>query len=149
MSRKKNALREHEIAPWTTGQTEPPTSGFLPLAEFITTITDSSEENTENFADYAGDGNEVEYLVGRSEKWDVEGTWNPDNPAQKLIADMKRKQSDDERKIWHRITENDGTVVVGPAKVLNIVAGSGDAAAYEDFKCSINYDGTPEVAPSA
>src|SRR5215467_3725603 len=112
MARKKNALRLHEIALWKEEDTAAPTTGFLPLAEFITKITDSSKETTETFADYAGDGNEAEYFVSRTETWQVEGTWNPTNPAQKLIADMKRVQSDDDRKIWLRVTENDGKVVL-------------------------------------
>ncbi|MCL2676252.1 MAG: phage tail protein [Streptococcaceae bacterium] len=149
MARKKNALRLHEIAPWSSSDTAAPTTGFLALAEFITTVNDNSEEKTETFADYAGDGNEIDYLVGRAEKWDFEGTWNPTNPAQKLIAEKKRSQNDDDRKVWFRITENDGTVVLGVAKALNIVAGSGDAAAYEDFKCSLIYAETPTITPGA
>ena len=148
MSRNKNAKRQHEVADWATGQTEPPTT-WLALAKFIPTITDASSDVTEAFADYAGDGTETDYLVSRPEVWDVEGHWDPTDAAQALITSKKRAQNDDERKVWHRITENDGTVVVGIAKALNIVAGSGDASAYEEFKCSLHFVNTPDINPGA
>jgi len=48
-----------------------------------------------------------------------------------------------------KITENDGTVVVGLAKALNIVAGSGQASEYEEFKCSLHFVNTPKITPGA
>nr|DAT47490.1 MAG TPA: tail tube protein [Caudoviricetes sp.] len=147
MVRQKNALRKHFIADYTSGQNTPPTedSSWLRLAKKITTISDNSEEQTESEGDYAGDGTEVEVLTGRSESWSAEGTYDPGDAAQKLIASKKRKVTDDERLVWHKIEETNGDVVIGLAKVLNIIAGSGDATAYEEFKCDINFTEQPEV----
>ena len=144
MARQKNALRKHEIAPYD-GEEEVPTSGWLPFGKNITSITDESEEKTDTAGDYSGDGNEEEVLIGRSEKWKYEGTDDTDDPAQTLIRNLKRKQTDEERMIWHRVTEADGTVVVGPAKVLEIVAGGGDATEYGAFTGTINFKGTPTI----
>jgi hypothetical protein len=148
MTRRKNALRIHELAPYTAptdgGEpTVPAEDAWLRFAKRITSISDDSEESTESEGDYAGDGTEEDVLTGRSEKWKYEGTYDPTDPAQKLIKDLKRKTNDDDRLIWHRIHESDGTVVTGVAKVLDIVAGGGDATDYEDFTGSINFIKTP------
>lgn len=149
MARKKNALRIHEIQAYTDGDDTAPTDGWLRFGKNITKIEDDSDENTDTAGDYVGDGNEEEILIGRAEKWKYEGTDDTDDPAQTLIRSMKRAQTDDDRMIWHRITEADGTVVVGPAKVLDIVAGGGDATEYGDFTGTINFKGLPTVtAPS-
>lgn len=143
MARKKNALRKHFVAPYVEGEEEP--KELLRLGVNIATIEDDSEESTESAGDYAGDGNEVEVLTGRSEKWKVDGTYDPTDPAQKLIAGMKRTNTDSERLIWHKIEENDGSIVIGVAKALEIVAGGGDATEYETFSCSLAYTATPKV----
>lgn len=148
MARKKNALRKHELAPYTEGEDTPPTEGWVELARYITSISDDSEEKTDDGADYAGDGTEQDILTGRTEKWKYEGTYDPEDPAQQLIKSMKRKTSDDERLLWHRITESDGKVIVGVARVLDIVAGGGDATDYEDFTGTINFIKTPDEQES-
>jgi hypothetical protein len=145
MSRQKNASRTHEIAPWTSDDAAAPTAAYLDLGHFITTISDDSEEKTDTSADYAGDGNEVEVLTGRSEKWTVEGTYDPADPAHALIASMKRNTTDEGRQVWHRITESNGDVIEGVAKALNIVAGGGDAAEFEEFKFDLAFVATPTV----
>ena len=49
------------------------------------------------------------------------------------------------RKIWHRVVSADGAKEwVGRATVSAIVAGSGDASAYETFSCTIRFDRIPE-----
>ena len=148
--RKKNALRKHYVAPYGTG-TAPAADAedWLPLAKNITNIEDDSEEKTDTAGDYAGDGNEEDILTGRTEKWKYEGTWDPADPAQKLIADMKRSTTDADRMLFHKIVENDGTTIIGPAKALEIIAGGGDATDYEAFTGHLDFVGRPTVtAPS-
>ena len=73
-----------------------------------------------------------------------EGFYDPEDPAQALIAGLKYKTGDG-RKIWHKVVSADGKKEwVGRATVSAIVAGSGDASAYETFSCTIRFDRIPE-----
>jgi hypothetical protein len=140
MSKNKNALREHFIATYGAGtQPTADSTDWLPLALNISTITDDSDEKTDTGGDYAGDGSEVETFTGRTEKWTVEGDWDPTDPAQVMIDGLKREQTDEGRMIFHKIVETSGKIIIGPAKALGIVTGSGDATDYEDFKLSISH----------
>ena len=142
--RNKNAARQHSVAPYA-GEAVAPATGFEPLAKFITEITDSSDDVTDEFADYAGDGTVQTDVIGIQEAWDVSGTFDITDPAQALIAGMKRATGNG-RKVWHKIENSNGTeVVVGVATVLSIVAGSGAADEHEEFSCTLQYDQRPEI----
>jgi hypothetical protein len=142
--RNKNAKRQHFVAPFT-GNTEPATTDFIPLAKFITDITDGSEDQTDEFADYAGDGTVQTDIIGIQESWDISGTFDATDEAQALIAGMKRKVGTD-RKLWHLIIDSNGTEeVVGVATALSIVAGSGAADEHEAFSCTLKFDQRPTV----
>lgn len=145
MARNKNALRKHEIAPF--GEGVEPVTGYLELATYISSITDDTDEEIDDAAYYDGDGTPGNEVVSLSEVWTVEGTYDALDPAQKFIAEMKRKVGAS-RKIWHKITYVDGTVVEGPANVTGIVAGGGEATEYEAFGCVLNYTRIPTVKPA-
>ena len=145
--RNKNAKRQHFVAPYTSGQAEPNRADFLLLAKFITEITDSSDDQTDEFADYAGDGTVQTDITGIQEAWDITGTFDSTDDAQALIAGMKRQVGQD-RKIWHLIVDsNEIEEVIGVATVLNIVAGSGAADEHEEFSCTLQFDQRPTVRP--
>ncbi|MGR3742114.1 phage tail tube protein [Companilactobacillus sp. DQM5] len=146
--RQKNAKRKHFIAPWTSDEKKPEEADYLPLAHWITTLEDDSDEDTDDYGDYAGDGNKKSTLNGRTEKWNFEGTYDSADPAHKLIASMRRKTTDEERMVWHKIIETDGTIVEGPAMVMEPKAGSGDATDYEDLEGHIDYTQTPTETPA-
>lgn len=147
--RNKNALRIHEIQDYVPGQ-EPTEDGWLQLAHLISDISDSTNESTEEEAWYDGDGTPEETVTSVAEAYDVEGQWDSEDGAQVLIESKKRKIGD-ERKVWHRITRSDGKKrYTGRATALNIVAGSGNAAEYEAFGCTLRYDHIPaeeEITP--
>ncbi len=145
MARTKNALRKHEIALRTDEAM--PTEGFLELAKYIGSITDDTEEEKDEEVYYDGDGTPSNEVISLAEAWTVEGTYDPADPAQKAVADMKRKLGAS-RNIWHRITYTSGVVVEGPATVNDIVAGGGDAADYDAFSCVLNYTRIPTVTPA-
>jgi hypothetical protein len=147
MAKIKNALRRHYIAPFGETDVAPAedSEAWLRFAKAITTIEDDSEEKTDTGGDYAGDGNEVDTLIGRSEKWKYEGETDLSDPAQALIASMKRSAVDADRMVWHKIVETDGTVIIGQAKILEIVTGGGDATEFEAFTGHIDFVGTPTV----
>ena len=148
--RNKNAKRQHFVAPFTGENTVPALVDYLPLAKYITEITDSSEDQTEEFADYAGDGTVQTDVIGIQESWEVSGSFDATDAAQALIAGMKRDSSNNARKLWHLIIDSNGTEeVFGVATVLNIIVGSGPAEAHEEFSCTLQFDQRPTVRPHA
>lgn len=142
MARQKNALRGHFIAELDpTDKTKVPTE-WLELARWITEITDDTDETTEEFGDYSGDGTPSVDVISIAEKWSVAGTYDADDEAQVLVASKKRVLGQ-ERKIWHKIIQTDGKVFVGIATLSEIKAGTGEATGYEEFSCVLNYDAIP------
>lgn len=139
MGRQKNADRQHLIADYNGGEV-PEDSEFHALAQWITEITDASEEGTEEFGYYDGDGTpQIEVLTYR-EGYEVTGTYDPTNEAQSLVASKKRTLGTD-RYVWHKIISADGnSEVIGVATLSGIVAGAGEATAYEEFKCTITFN---------
>lgn len=142
MARKKNALRGHFVQAYVPG--EEVGTAWLELAKWISTIGDDTQETTEETAYYSGDGTPETEVVSVAGAYTPEGTFDPEDPAQALIAGLKYKTGDG-RKIWHRVVSADGKKEwVGRATVTSIVAGAGDASAYETFSCNIRFDSIPE-----
>lgn len=144
MARFKNALRGHFVAPIneTTPDTEP--TEWLELAKWISSITDDTEETTEETAYYDGDGTPEEEVTAVAGAYSVEGLYDSADPAQALIAGLKYKTGDG-RKLWHKVVSADGEKQwVGIATATGIVAGSGEASGYEEFACNLRYDQIPE-----
>lgn len=149
MARIKNALRQHLIQKYTPGE-ETPGEEWLELAAWITDITDDTQEETEDAAYYDGDGTPETEIISVAGAYNFEGTFDPEDPAQALIADMKYKTGMG-RKIWHKVVSADGKKEwMERSTVTSIVAGSGNAAEYEAFSCNIRFDKLPqetEVTP--
>lgn len=143
MARNKNALRGHFVQAYTPGQEEPGDE-WLELAKWITTIGDDTQEESEDMAYYDGDGTPETEITSVAGAYTPEGTYDPEDEAQALIAELKYKTGAG-RKIWHRVVSADGKKEwVGRATVSAIVAGAGDASAYEEFSCNIRFDQIPE-----
>lgn len=145
--RQKNAKRQHFIAPWTEDGTEPTEESWLRLAHWIETIEDDSDEDTDDQGFYDGDGNTESVLNGRTEKWNYSGSYDAADPAHVLLASMRRITNDDGRKVWHKIIETNGDVIIGIAKVMEPKAGGGDATDYETLEGHLDYIKTPTVTP--
>lgn len=91
-----------------------------------------------------GDGTPETTVTSVAGAYTPEGYYDSSDPAQKLIASKKYKTGVG-RKIWHRIVSSDGTKEwVGRATLTAIVAGAGDASAFETFSCNIRFDRIPE-----
>lgn len=144
MTRQKNALRGHFVAPYNNGTEPTGESAWLELAKWITDVSDDTDEKTEDQAFYDGDGTEETSVISVKGAYTFEGTYDPDDKAQALIAGMKYKTGD-ERKVWHKVVQSDKKKqFVGVATVTEIKAGSGAAADYEAFGCKISYNATPK-----
>lgn len=144
MARNKNALRGHFVAEYDPLTPDAPPTEWLELAKWISAIGDETEEETENTAYYDGDGTPETDIISVAGAYTAEGFYDPEDPAQALIAGLKYKTGDG-RKIWHKVVSADGTKEwVGRATVSAIVAGAGDASAYETFSCTIRFDRIPE-----
>lgn len=143
MARNKNALRQHFVQAYVPGE-EPTEGGWLQLAKYITNIGVDPNEETEEYADYAGDGTPTEDVISVARSYTPEGQYDPEDEAQELIAGLQYKIGD-ERKLWHKVVRADGKKEwVGRATALNIIAGAGEASAFEEFSCALRYDQIPD-----
>lgn len=142
--RKKNAKTIYEVADPVIGSAEPE---WFRLSKWITNISDDGSDNTEEQGDYDGDGNEKTVVLGYSEAYTVEGTYDKEDKAQNLI--LKKRRTPDNRAILLKVTVPDVETSVGLATVSEIKGpvGGGDATEYPAFGCRIAYDQTPEVTP--
>lgn len=143
--RLKNAKRKHYIAPWAseTPTTKPSPEAYQLLGKYIATINDESDEDTDDTGYYDGDGNSSEEVVSISAGFSFEGLHDSENPAQKMIADMKYKIGED-RRVWFKVVSADGKKQwEGVANVSGIKAGDGDATDYEGFGCTIKWIDLP------
>lgn len=144
MARIKNALRGHFIAPYVAGEEEP-AAEYLELAKWISNIGDNTNEETDDTGYYDGDGTKEESVVGIAIGYSFEGTYDPADEAQAMVAAMKTKIGD-ERKVWHKVVSSDGkTTWTGVANVSAIIAGAGEATEFEEFSCNITYIQIPKV----
>lgn len=142
MGKQKNALRGHFIQEYLPG--EEATEIWLELAHQISTIGDDTQEETEDEAYYDGDGTPETTVISVAGAYTPEGNYDSSDPAQELIAGLKYKTGDG-RKIWHKVVSSNGKKEwIGRATVTAIVAGAGDASAYEEFSCNIRFDSIPE-----
>lgn len=145
MVRNKNAKRKHLVAPFDPAQsnTVPNDDAFLPLAKYIETIDDDTDEETDDTGYYDGDGTPEETVVSVSGAYTAEGIYDPEDKAQALIANMKYKIGDG-RRLWHRVIESNGKKsFTQVANVSEIKAGSGDATDYEEFGCKLKWIKAP------
>lgn len=141
--RQKNALRGHFIGEVSAQTPSTPPETWLELAKWISNVGDETEEQTDDTGFYDGDGTPETSVVGVAGAYSFEGFYDPEDPAQAMIAGMKYKTGDD-RKVWHKVVSaSNDKQWVGMATVTDIIAGAGDATEYEDFSCTITFNQLP------
>lgn len=144
MARLKNALRKHYIGAFTAATPDKEPTDWLEVGKWISTISDETDEQTDDTGFYNGDGTKETSVIGVSGAYSFEGFHDAEDPAQAMIAAMKYKIGDD-RKLWHKVVSSDGKKqYVGLATVSDIIAGAGDATEFEDFSCTITYNQIPK-----
>lgn len=145
MARNKNSKRKHEVAPWVKGDVKPAEDAYKWLASGITTMSNDTEDVSEDYADYTGiDTTDV---TGVKAKWTPSGFVDHEDEAQKIIIDT-RFEVGDGRKIWHKWTETNGDVFEGVARILEPKVSGGDSNANEELSFTIAHEKTPEKTPA-
>lgn len=144
MARKKNALTEHYIAPIPSDNTEPE---WMRLAHFISSIEPSVDEETDDVAYYSGDGTPETDVISVKMSWEVEGTYDDDDPAHKLIRSLEFNTGEG-RKIMYKQVRQNGDTLIGPATLTEPVTTGGEASAHEPLTCTITWNRKPEITQS-
>ena len=140
MARKKNALTEY----WVGKYEDENSTADLPLARWISTVTDDGEEETEEYAFYDGDGTKETDVISVKKAYTFEGMHDIDDAAQKLIADLEF-ETGEARKIMFKQVRTDGTELTGRATVSEIKTTGGEASDYAPFNCRISWDAKPTM----
>lgn len=138
MAREKNALTKYYVGELTEE------NATLRLAKWISTVTDDSEEETEETGYYDGDGTPESDVISVRKVYTFEGLYDDEDPAMKFIAGLEFKTGED-RKIWFKQERTNGDVLEGPATVTDIVVTGGEATEYATFSCAISWDKTPTI----
>lgn len=144
MARQKNALTEYHVAPIVEGPGDPE---YNRLAKYISTVTDDSDEETEDQAWYDGDGTPEEDIVSVKKKYTFEGLYDDEDPAMKFIAGLEF-ETGDKRKIMFKQVRTNGDVLEGEATVSEIKVTGGEAAEYATFECAIAWNKRPTLTPA-
>ncbi|WDF02957.1 phage tail tube protein [Shouchella hunanensis] len=140
-ARQKNALTSYFVAPIPENGEEPE---WMELARWISSVTDDSDEGTEDMGYYDGDGTPETDVMSVKEAYSFEGTYDHTDPAMRFVASLKRNIGQ-ARKIMMKKVESHGDTAIGRATVANIVASGGEATEYGAFSCLISFDRKPEV----
>lgn len=144
MARMKNALRKHYVALIKEGDAKPAKEDYKILANYIATVSDETDEETDDTGFYDGDGTPEEFVTSVAAGYSFEGFHNPDDEAQKLITSMRYKLGED-RRVWFKVVSADGKKQwEEQANVSGIKAGDGDATEYEGFECTIRWIRLPK-----
>lgn len=141
MARNKNALTRHFIAELTEGETAPE---YKRLAHRITAINDASDETTEEYAYYSGNGTPTTDVETVRKAYDVEGQLDLDDPAQLIVYD-KEFETGDGRRVMYKQERTDGTILEGVAVISNIVVAGGEASDYAPITFTIGWEDKPSM----
>lgn len=143
MARKKNALTEYYVGAIPTGTTEPE---YFRLAKWVSTVTDDSEEETEDQGFYDGDGTPETDVISVKKTYTFEGFYDEEDPAMKFIAGLEF-ETGEKRKIMFKQVRTNGDTLEGKATVSEIKVTGGEATEYATFECTISWDKKPEITP--
>lgn len=142
MARKKNALTEYYVGDLTTSAGD----AKLRLAKWISSVSDDSDESTEETAFYDGDGTPESDVVSVKKSYSFEGMYDEADPAMKFIAGLEL-ETGEARKIAFKQVRTDGSTLTGRATVTEIKVTGGEASEYATFSCVIGWDSKPTVTP--
>lgn len=139
MVKNKNVKRKHYIGPYkeATPDTPPTAQEYLWIAKGIKESSPENDEETDDFADFAGDGTQEELVVSKRRGRSFEGLRDTDDKAQNFIADKQDAVGDD-LLVWYKEVDATGkTQYEGPARLSEIEIGDGEASENESIKFKI------------
>lgn len=142
MTRFKNALTGYFVDAWNNAS--PPTNATLELAKWISTVTDDTDETTEDQGFYDGDGTPETDVTAVKKTYTFSGFYDETDEAQKFIAGLEFATGEG-RKIAFKQVRTDGSSLFGRATVTGVKVTGGDATEYAVFECAISWDTTPEI----
>lgn len=145
MARQKNALTKYFIAEMPEDEATEP--DYKRLAKWISTVEDDSEEEVEDVAYYDGDGTPESDVMSVKKTYAFEGTFDAEDPAHQLIQKLEFETGEG-RKIMFKQERTDGTVLEGPATMVEPKVTGGEASEYAALECSISWDRKPEITQS-
>ena len=142
MARQKNALTKYFVGPWTDEKS----TATLQLAKWIKSVSDDSDEATEDTAFYDGDGTPESDVVSVKKSYSFEGMYDETDEAMKFIASLELEVGEG-RKIAFKQERTNGDILEGRATVTEIKVTGGEASEYATFSCKIGWDSKPKVTP--
>lgn len=145
MARIKNALTGYFVGPWVDSVMT--TDATLELAKWITTVTDDSDEETNDQGFYDGDGTEETDVISIKKTYSFEGMYDEDDAGMKFIADLEFLTGD-ARKIAFKQVRTNGDTLFGRATASAIKVTGGDATEYPVFEVTISWDSSPSITPA-
>lgn len=140
MARQKNALTKYFVGELSEEVAD------LRLGKWIETVTDDSDEETEDMGFYDGDGTPETDVISVKKTYTFEGFYDDDDEAMKFIAGLEFETGEG-RKIWFKQERTNGDVLEGPATVTDVKVTGGEATEYATFECAISWDKRPEITP--
>jgi len=143
MARKKNALTKYHVGaiPELLGEVT-----YLELARWISSVTDDSDEETEDQGWYDGDGTKETDVISVKKSYTFEGLYDADNPAMAFVAALEF-ETGEARKVNFKQVRTDGSTLIGPATISGIKVTGGEATEYPAFECTISWDVKPTITP--
>lgn len=142
MARKKNALTEYHVGAIPAGDVGE--VDYFRLAKWVQTVTDDSDEETEDMGFYSGDGTPETDVISIKKNYTFEGFYDEEDPAMKFIADLEFETGEG-RKIMFKQVRTNGDTLEGKATVTDVKVTGGEATEYAVFECAISWDKKPEV----
>ncbi|WP_260491423.1 phage tail tube protein [Listeria innocua] len=147
----KNYLRQHMVGPLTPAG-EYDEENLMLLAKGISNIDPSSDEDTEDYQYYDGNGGKETEVTSASLSHAFSGNRYYGDNALEFIRDMLTKTNG--RTCSFKVIEPDGRIISGKATVSEIKPYGGDAGARSEIEFTITFDGMPrdskeDVVPTA
>lgn len=141
MGRTKNALTEHYLAEYSE---DIETVEWLKLENWISSIGDESDEETEDQAFYSGDGTPETDVISVKKNHPVEGMYDDSDPAHQFIRAMEFETGEGRKCLYKQVRTN-GDELIGPATITDIATTGGEADEYAPLTCMITWDKRPEI----
>lgn len=118
------------------------------LGRGINTVSNNDSDSTEDYTDYASDGNTETEVTGGSHGYTFEGDRDYNNAAQNYVAGLRFEKGEGRKTYLKHIAPN-GASIVTDGVVANIVDGGGDANARGTFSFDFNFGNDMEFDAGA